>query len=103
VGEIGYLQFQGERIVGREGLGFNDLIHNILPKVVLESVACIPPGLEQSAWEIFFLAFQKKIAKDLFVEATHHAEQWERKLRVEKNNPHFLILDFGNHFWNRNL
>ncbi len=102
-GEIGYLQFQGERIVGREGLGFNDLIHNILHKVVLESVVCILPGLEQSAWEIFFLAFQKKISEDLLVEETHHVEQWERKLRVEKNIPHFLILDFGNRFWNRSL
>jgi hypothetical protein len=70
----------------------------------VECVACSPPGLEQSAWEeSFFLAFQKKISEDLFVEETHHAEQWERKLRVEKNIPRFLILDFGNHFWNRNL
>ncbi len=46
--------------------------------MVLESVACVPPGLERSAWETFFLAFQKKISVDLFVEETHHAEQWER-------------------------
>jgi hypothetical protein len=48
-------------------------------------------------------SFQKKISEDLFVEETHHAEQWERKLRIEKNIPHFLTLDFGNHFWNRSL
>ncbi len=54
-------------LLGAGAYEFNESIHNTPPQDVVESIVCIPPGLERTVWEeIFFLAFKRKILEVYF-------------------------------------
>lgn len=74
---LGVNDAKARELLGAGAYEFNELIHNTPPQDVVESIVCIPPGLERTVWEeFFFLAFKRKILEVyLFSEETLYAEE----------------------------